>query len=140
MRKLSFDDRYKQFRNQLRKYNLDSIVRQALRYTSTPPSDVLEDLRRAPWLAMLIAKWALLDKMVPANYGPAITPGAFKGLMQQLWSIESDLKPRTEMHGTPLLLRSCCRRPKVDHLGVRRKIWTGLCRKSKAHSVLEGTE
>ena len=106
MRKLSFDDRYKQFRNQLRKYNLESIVRQALRYTSTPPSDVLEDLRRAPWLAMLIAKWALLDKMVPANYGPAITPEAFEGLMQQLWSIESDLKPRTEMHGTPLLLRS----------------------------------
>ena len=25
-------------------------------------------------------------------------------------------------------------------LGVRRKTWTGLCRKSKSHSVFEGTE
>ena len=31
----------------------------------------------------------------------------------------------------PLILMSpCCRRPKTDHLGVRRKTWTGLCRKS----------
>lgn len=24
--------------------------------------------------------------------------------------------------------QACCRRPKMDHLGVRRKSWTGLCR------------
>jgi len=34
----------------------------------------------------------------------------------------------------------CSRRLNIDPPGVRRKTWTGLCRKSKARSVFERTE
>jgi hypothetical protein len=105
LKKYTFEERYKQFRNLLRRYNLESIVYEAIRHTATPPDNVLEDLQRVPWLAMLIAKWALADKMVAAGHGPAITTGEFEGLMQQLWSFEGDLHPQGQGAGTYLLLR-----------------------------------
>ena len=38
------------------------------------------------------------------------------------------------------LVNYCLRRLNTDPPGVRHKSWTGLCRKSEAVSVLEGTE
>ena len=34
----------------------------------------------------------------------------------------------------------CWRQFKIDHLGVRTFTWTGLCRKSKTHSIFDGAE
>ena len=38
------------------------------------------------------------------------------------------------------VVKACSRRLNIDPPGVRRKTWTGLCRKSKARSVFERTE
>ena len=48
--------------------------------------------------------------------------------------------PADKKHPEKTVEVDCCRRPKTDPPGVRRKTWTGLCCKSKALAVFDGTE
>src|SRR4051812_16501917 len=89
--RVSFDERYKRFRNGLRKYNLASILREVLRLTASPPSNTVSALQQFPWLALLIAKWALLDKMVLWHAGAEMSQERLRGFVQELWDFEGDL-------------------------------------------------
>lgn len=97
--------RYKVLRNQLRKFNLQSVVEEALRMTSAPPDDVVDALRQFPWLVMLLAKWALLDKMVLPEVGEPLSPERLGRFVQELWDFERDLIKQASPGTAHLLIR-----------------------------------
>lgn len=103
--RVSFDVRYKVLRNQLRKFNLQSVVEEALRMTSDPPDDVIDALRQFPWLPMLLAKWALLDKMVLSQIGEPLSPERLRRFVQELWDFERDLIKQASPGTAHLLIR-----------------------------------
>ena len=62
MHLVSFTDAYKEWRNRARKYNLESIVNGAIDVLAEASSDAVEELQKAPWLTMLMVKWACQDR------------------------------------------------------------------------------
>lgn len=100
-----FEERYKQFRNQVRKFSLNSIVQQTLRITALPPDDIVEALQRLPWLPMLIVKWALLDRMVYTDVGLPMSQQQLTGLVNELWNFDSDLVKPPRPETAHLLIR-----------------------------------
>ena len=103
--RVTFDERYKVFRNQLRKFSLESIAEEVLRMTVMPPSDVVDALRLFPWLPMLIAKWALLDRMVLSGVGEKLTRERLESLVQELRDIDGDLIKQPSPGTAHLLIR-----------------------------------
>lgn len=93
---------YKSVRNRLRKYSAASIAEAALRILWNPPANKLEELRTAPWLTLLIVKWALQDNEVALMNGPPIPMSEFDRTRQELWS--SQHNPNAE--NVFLMLRS----------------------------------
>ena len=61
MLRVSFTDAYKKWRNRARKFSLESIVSGAIDVLSEPSSDPVAALGKAPWLTMLMVKWACQD-------------------------------------------------------------------------------
>ena len=57
---------------------------------------------------------------------------------EQLLATSSPLRPAAKTLTSRTV--ECWRRPKTDPRGMRRKSWTGLCLKSEALSVFQGTE
>lgn len=100
--KPGIEDAYKAIRNRLRKYSADSIVDLVLRMMWNPPKDPMEELRRAPWLALLVAKWALQDRSVSIRVGPQISVEEMDRIRQELWELQGS--PDTE--NLFLMLRS----------------------------------
>lgn len=100
-----FEDRYRQFRNRIRKFSLNSIVQQTLRITALPPDDIVESLQRLPWLPMLIVKWALLDRMVYIDVGLPMSQQELTGLVNELWNFDSDLVKPPRHETAHLLIR-----------------------------------
>lgn len=85
---MDINEEIKKFRNQLRIYSGDSIVAQALRVLHHQFSSPLEDLKAAPWLTMLIVKWAVRDIYVYQSIGKVISPQKFDALRNLLWDIQ----------------------------------------------------
>lgn len=100
--KLGIEEAYKTIRNRLRKYSAVSIVDLALHIMWNPPADPLEELRGAPWLTLLIVKWALQDSGVSLRVGPPIPVREMDRIRQDLWDLQG--KPETE--NVFLMLRS----------------------------------
>lgn len=93
---------YKAIRNRLRKYSAASIVDLVLRMMWNPPKDPIEELRNAPWLTLLVAKWALQDRGVSIRVGPQIPIEEMDRIRQELW----DLQGRPDTENVFLMLRS----------------------------------
>ena len=96
MHRVSFTDAYKEWRNRARKYSLESIVSGAIDVLGEPPSsDPVEELRKAPWLTMLMVKWACQDRYPGRAHLPSISPEQLYELRQRLW----EFPDRLEMGG-----------------------------------------
>ncbi len=73
--------------------------------TAVPPDDVVGDLRQFPWLAMLLAKWALLDKMVLLEVGERLSQERLGEFINELWNFDSDLIKQPRPSTAHLLIR-----------------------------------
>ena len=104
-KRVLFDERYKRFRNQVRKFSLNSIVQEALRATALPPDDTVRALKQFPWLPMLIVKWALLDRMVLATVGERMSAWELERLVNELWNFDADLVKPPPSGTAHLLIR-----------------------------------
>lgn len=87
MIKVGFNDAYKEWRNQARKYRPSSVVRTAIQYLCEPTANRLDDIGRAPWQVLLLVKWICQDKSANDRTGEDITPAAFDDLRQRLWKL-----------------------------------------------------
>lgn len=88
---VSFEDAYKEWRNRTRRFNRGSIIRAAMNRLAQPAANQLEDLKRAPWLTMLIVKWVCQDKMMKSHVGENISTQHFINLCQMLWRMPDRL-------------------------------------------------
>ncbi len=91
MHRVSFTDAYKEWRNRARKYNLESIVSGAIDVLREPSSDPVEELEKAPWLTMLMVKWACQDRYPGRAHLPSISPEQLYDLRQRLWKFQDRL-------------------------------------------------
>ena len=91
MQLVSFTDAYKEWRNRARKYNLESIVNGAIDVLAEASSDAVEELQKAPWLTMLMVKWACQDRYPGRAHLPAISSEQLYDLRQRLWKFPERL-------------------------------------------------
>lgn len=103
MRRVSFYDAYKEWRNRARKYNLESIVSGAIGVLCEPSSDPISELGKAPWLTMLLVKWACQDRYAGRSHLPPISRAQLDDLRQRLWKFPERLD-RGDRHTMPFEL------------------------------------
>lgn len=104
--KRGIEDSYKGVMNRLRRFSAVSIVEAALQLMWNPPTEKVDELRTAPWLTLLLVKWALQDKSVGLRVGASIAPSEIDQLRQRLWDLQG---VGVSEHQTPnvwLMLRS----------------------------------
>ena len=94
MHHMSFTEAYKAWRNQARKFNPESIVRGAIDVLGERASDRVEELQKAPWLTMLMVKWACQDRFPGRAHLPSISPEQLYELRQRLWKFPGRLDMR----------------------------------------------
>ena len=86
--KRGIEEVHKSILNRLRKYSATSIADLALQILWNPPTGEAEELRSAPWLTLLLVKWALQDSQVNLRVGPMIPSAVFDRLRQELWDLQ----------------------------------------------------
>lgn len=87
---MEFEDSYKRIRNRIRPYSKTAFLEACLSDIQSVPLDRLADLKRAPWLTFLLAKWSLQDRMVLPQ-GKAVSSDQVDQLKQSLWDLTSGL-------------------------------------------------
>lgn len=92
--KRGIEDVYRTILNRLRRYSGTSIADLALRILWNPPKGIGGEVRAAPWLTLLLVKWAMQDRLVGLRVGPPIPPAEFDQLRQELWELQSELLVR----------------------------------------------
>ncbi len=88
---MSFTDAYKNWRNRARKFSLESIVSGAIEVLCEPSSDPVAELGKAPWLTLLMVKWACQDRHSGRAHMPAISRAQLNDLRQRLWDFPERL-------------------------------------------------
>lgn len=86
--KRGIEEVHRSILNRLRKYSATSIADLALQILWNPPTGKAEEVRSAPWLTLLLVKWALQDKQVSLRIGPTIRSEVFDRLRQELWDLQ----------------------------------------------------
>ncbi|EHP44209.1 hypothetical protein OR16_04507 [Cupriavidus basilensis OR16] len=104
--KLGIDEAYKGIRNRLRKYSATSIVEVALKILWAPHENLVDEVRHAPWLTLLIVKWALQDNGVQLRVGPPISIQEFDRLRQDLWDLPDLVRDGNRPTNVFLMMRS----------------------------------
>ncbi len=117
---MDINEEIRQVRNRLRIYCGDSIVAQALRVLHHQFPSPLEDLKAAPWLTLLMVKWAVQDKLVYQSIGRVITPQEFDKLRQLLWDIQGIMSSGQNTPNVYAMLRAMLH-PQIQF--QRRETW-----------------
>ena len=95
---------YKSILNRLRRYSGTSIANLALEILWNSPQGEGEDVRSAPWLTLVLVKWALQDSLVHLRVGPSIPTAEFDKLRQELWELQG--QSQVEQSNSWLMLRN----------------------------------
>ncbi|MDR6493514.1 GapS1 family protein [Paraburkholderia sp. 22099] len=103
--KIGIEEAYRSIRNRLRKYSASSIIDAALLILWNPPTDRLKEIRSAPWLTLLIVKWALQDGLVNLRLGPPIPMDEMNRIRQELWDMPETVRDDTAPKNIFLMLR-----------------------------------
>lgn len=93
--KRGIEEAHKSIINRLRRYSGESIADLALQLLWNPPTGKTEELRSAPWLTLLLVKWALQDNLVSLRVGRPIPPAEFDRLRQELWELQGPTRGET---------------------------------------------
>jgi hypothetical protein len=86
--KRGIEEVHKSILNRLRRYSATSITDLALQILWNPPTGMAEEVRSAPWLTLLLVKWAVQDNQVNLRVGPPIPSAVFDRLRQELWELQ----------------------------------------------------
>lgn len=118
------DEGIRRIRNRLRKYSARSVVEAALQELWSDRGSRMENLRAAPWISMLLVKWALADRMTHINIGGPIPQAVFDQLRQAVW----DLPEWTERAPTPTTVMAMLRPMLQQQLEFQRPQGWGFMR------------
>ena len=127
MRRVPFNDAYKEWRNRARKYDPESIVHKSLQCLHEAHTDQVEEFRTAPWLTLLLVKWVCQDQFLDGKARPAITTRQLNDLRQRLWEFPERLN-RSDRDTLPgrLLFRRAIR----PQLGFQRDLTKSCVREA----------
>lgn len=104
--KRGIEDEYRFIINKLRRYSASSIVDLVLPMMWHEPEKGIDRLRAIPWLALLLVKWALQDKMVGLRVGSKMSQRDLDNLRQQLWDLQGQKAVDRADRNVWLMLRS----------------------------------
>jgi hypothetical protein len=79
---------YEEVMTVLRRFSAESIVDAALNDLWSAPKDIPKALQSAPWLTLLLVKWAIQDPQVLIRVGQKIPQNTLHELKQRLWDVE----------------------------------------------------
>lgn len=82
----NYDSLIKYIRNQLRRYNLSSILNVALNRLLVPYTSQIHEMQAMPWLTALVAKVALEDKMISMENNPPCPISVFEACCGLIWN------------------------------------------------------
>ena len=127
VRRVPFNDAYKEWRNRARRYDRGSIIRAAITVLCEPSPDLEADVRKAPWITLLLVKWVCQDRYLDRKHSPPISLGQFDELRQRLWEIPDRLVQRQhdELPGR-LFMRQLIR----PQIGFQRRLTTSFAREA----------
>lgn len=127
-----FNDVFRTWRNRARRYDPDSIVRQALQILNEPVDDPVEELRKAPWLSLLMVKWVCQDAFQDNKWAPPCTRAQVDELRQRLWEFPDSLAARgRETLPMRLFIRQLLR----PQLGFQRRLTKSFVREAALLSM-----
>lgn len=86
--KRGIEEVHKSIVNRMRRYSATSIADLALQILWNQPIGEAEELRSAPWLTLLLVKWAMQDNLVSLRVGTPIPSAEFDRLRQELWEVQ----------------------------------------------------
>ncbi|MGO4307978.1 GapS1 family protein [Cupriavidus sp. RAF12] len=78
-------DEYTAIMARLRQFSAASVVVRAFEILRSAPQDPVEELATAPWLTLLIVKWALQDPLMHYRTGASISRAEMDSIRQLLW-------------------------------------------------------
>lgn len=127
MIKLSSNEAYKSWRNKARPYSLISILNKAIAALHSHSSDKVEELRKAPWLTLLLLKWVCQDKMIAISRGQQISDTNFDDLRQRLWDFPESIDHGITTERPAQLFMRQLLRPQID---FQRRLTLGFLREA----------
>lgn len=92
--------------NQLRPYSAASIADLTLQMMWWRPKDPVDELRAAPWLTLLLLRWALQDNRIDLYAGRPVPVRLFDKLRQDLWTYQGQLSIPKQDGNIWLMLRT----------------------------------
>ncbi len=105
MEKRGIDEEYERVMSVLQKFSVTSLIDQCLRILWFRAESPLDNLRAAPWLTLLLVKWALQNPRVNLRIGAKIPLEVVDEVRQHLWSIQGRPSPDVPGKNMYLILR-----------------------------------
>jgi hypothetical protein len=90
----------------LRPFSAVSVVDAALRALQTGHLSRVDKVRSAPWLALLLVKWKLLQSAAPVHFGKVIPQAEFDRLRLLLWRTDSGMDPQSLAFNAMTMVRA----------------------------------
>lgn len=103
---ISFGEALPKVLEALRPYSAISVADAALRALQTDHLSRLDKVRTAPWLALLLVKWKLLQSEAPVYFGREIPQEVFDRLRLQLWRTDSAAGPDSPSFNAMAMVRA----------------------------------
>ena len=83
-RESTFYSSYKEIRNQFRHYDSLQIIDACISYLYSPTKTKIDQLKKNPWLILLLIKWVLLDEEFASSTKKALEPAKLNKIFQML--------------------------------------------------------
>lgn len=97
---------YKTIRNKFRKFTPESIFFESINFLYRKEKDNVTQLRKNPWLLMLLIKWVYLDEQCTLPGKRNITPHELNGLLQAMINLGGKARLPTEYDHYILFFRN----------------------------------
>ncbi len=124
---MNFNDAYRTWRNRARRFDPESIIRVALQSQCEPAVSEFEELKKAPWITLLMVKWVCQDVFIDDKWAPPCTREQVDQLRQKLYELPDGLSARSR-DTLPLRLR--VRQLMRPQLGFQRRLSRSFVREA----------
>ena len=90
---MQFYNAYKRIRNQFRKYSSTNLITHCILYLYAPVENEIMQLKKNPWLILLLIKWIIIDDKFNDNYSKKnITPNQFYDILQMMLDLSLNVR------------------------------------------------
>ena len=95
---------FKRIRNQLRLYPIQDVIGLCIDYLNQPAEDKITELKRNPWLVLLVIKWVLIDNECRAIAKKNIDQHTLNNILQATYELGDIVRMPTDFSNIHLLI------------------------------------